>query len=314
MQVLRLVGEATQSRRLTHTHAQAAGGEASQPSQAKATAGSKRPAGGVTAGPAGKANASAPQPKRGRQRQRVEEEEEEEELAFMSPPRAKRSPRRPARGRANKALTLPFLAEGCGEGSDSPAPAAAAPQPPPLPGGKSRRSLPFAATAEAPAAAAAAAADAAAALAGSQAPASQSSAALLTLVLFDEADNLPEQDRGFAAALSSLIPDTKRPILLTLDGAQLPQALAAAGVQQLSLQAPSHEQLLRLLALVCEAEGCRVALQELSTIVDAQVGGSGVLSVGWPRDREGAGQQAGLSAALKMTHPTAATAICRVGI
>jgi len=97
----------------------------------------------------------------------------------------------------------------------------------------------------------------------------------LTLVLFDEADTLLEQDRGFAGTLAALIPDSKRPILLTL-GSSSPTAVSSApGVKLVSLSRPTHEQLLRLLVLVCAAEEASASVRQLSAIADAQVGGAG---------------------------------------
>ncbi|GIL84852.1 hypothetical protein Vretifemale_13435, partial [Volvox reticuliferus] len=81
-----------------------------------------------------------------------------------------------------------------------------------------------------------------------------SSGASMTLMLFDEVDVLPEEDKGFMGALVSIIQQSKRPIILTAGpGGQLSPALRALGLQELSFQPASETQLLRTVAMVCAA-------------------------------------------------------------
>jgi hypothetical protein len=102
----------------------------------------------------------------------------------------------------------------------------------------------------------------------------------MTLVLFDEADSLLESDRGFLAALPGLIRDSRRPIVLCLNEARLPAVLAgvAAGVQvqQAMLLRPQPGELLRLLVLVLAAEGRRgFGLRQVREVMTAHVSGCG---------------------------------------
>lgn len=41
----------------------------------------------------------------------------------------------------------------------------------------------------------------------------------MTLLLFEEVDLLPDEDRGFAAAVAQMVAESKRPILLTANSA-----------------------------------------------------------------------------------------------
>eukprot|EP00798_Chlamydomonas_sp_ICE-L_P014765 gene14765-20816_t len=75
-----------------------------------------------------------------------------------------------------------------------------------------------------------------------------------TLMLFEEADVLVDEDRGFASMLAALVQDSKRPIVICVNTPGAPPALAAIGVTVLRFQPPSEPDLIRLAALVCAAE------------------------------------------------------------
>lgn len=98
-----------------------------------------------------------------------------------------------------------------------------------------------------------------------------------TLVVFDEADTLLDTDRGFLAALPSLIRDSRRPIVLCCNGPELPPGLSSSGggggarVQSITLLRPPAEELVRLLVLVATAEGSAVTLQHVRQLVSTHV-------------------------------------------
>ncbi|GFH23742.1 p-loop containing nucleoside triphosphate hydrolase protein, partial [Haematococcus lacustris] len=76
-----------------------------------------------------------------------------------------------------------------------------------------------------------------------------------TLILCEEVDLLLDEDKGFYAALVTLISDTKRPMILTLNSSQIPPALLSLGLTQLHFSPPSPSMLLRTACLVACAEG-----------------------------------------------------------
>ncbi|CAG9460249.1 unnamed protein product [Pedinophyceae sp. YPF-701] len=85
--------------------------------------------------------------------------------------------------------------------------------------------------------------------------ATQSRQSAKTAVVFEEIDVLAEHDRGFAAALASLIHNTKRPIILTARHAHPSAArdVAARFLPRLRFAPPSHADIARRLAVVCGA-------------------------------------------------------------
>ncbi|GLI67141.1 hypothetical protein VaNZ11_011351, partial [Volvox africanus] len=81
-----------------------------------------------------------------------------------------------------------------------------------------------------------------------------SSRGCVTLMLFDEVDVLPEEDKGFLGALVSIIQESKRPIILTAGpGSNLSPQLRALGLQNLVFHPAPEPQLLRTVAMVCAA-------------------------------------------------------------
>ncbi|KAK9833435.1 hypothetical protein WJX81_005331 [Elliptochloris bilobata] len=87
-----------------------------------------------------------------------------------------------------------------------------------------------------------------------------------TVVVFEEIDNLADADRGFLAALATLIADSKRPIVLMSNAAALPAALARARLRHLPFKRPSLSAAVRVLAGVCADEGALPEPAALQTL------------------------------------------------
>jgi hypothetical protein len=89
----------------------------------------------------------------------------------------------------------------------------------------------------------------------------------LTLVLFDDFDVLLDTDKGFLSVLLPLISESRSPIVMTGSSPVLPGPLAnATAVQRLEVGRPEPWEVLRLLVLVCVAEGREVPLGQLQKI------------------------------------------------
>jgi hypothetical protein len=115
---------------------------------------------------------------------------------------------------------------------------------------------------------------AAAAATQSQQQAQQQQPRAQSLVLFDEADVLLCHDRGFVSALPPLIRSARCPIVLVFGQPAPPAGLEGLPMRRVELRAPGAGDLLRLLALVCVAEGvpagaCQLA--QLQGILGSQV-------------------------------------------
>ncbi|GAX80707.1 hypothetical protein CEUSTIGMA_g8142.t1 [Chlamydomonas eustigma] len=89
------------------------------------------------------------------------------------------------------------------------------------------------------------------------------------LVLFEGVDLLHDADRGFLAALSEIIEESKRPLVLTMNSPHLPAPLEGKGITVLPFKPPCATELLRLVALVSAGEG--VGHQASSEILDSRV-------------------------------------------
>ncbi|PNH05280.1 ATPase family AAA domain-containing protein 5 [Tetrabaena socialis] len=110
-----------------------------------------------------------------------------------------------------------------------------------------------------------------------------------TLMLFDEVDVLPDEDRGFMAALVSIIQESKRPIILTAGLSPLPPPLRNLSLQELHFQPPTQAQMLRAVALACAAAVDHHAPRRPQGPTAEVVDLSGSAGVGGPPRADGGG-------------------------
>ncbi|EFJ47157.1 hypothetical protein VOLCADRAFT_105211 [Volvox carteri f. nagariensis] len=224
-QLLRMVGEATKSRRLVHGLAVGGGGGGG------AQMGGK---GVLPAAGAGGGGGTAA--KGGRRGQRE------------APGRGRRGGAGAGRRASRKAVALD---------GDSASPASSLSSPSPVKRRRGGRAGGAGGGAAAAAARLFGTTDAAAAPAATATAAPNAApadgAGSVTLMLFDEVDILPDEDKGFAGALLSIIQQSKRPIILTAGRGQLPPALCSLGLQELQFQPAAEEQILRTVVMACAA-------------------------------------------------------------
>eukprot|EP00729_Bicosta_minor_P011316 gene11316-17934_t len=87
-----------------------------------------------------------------------------------------------------------------------------------------------------------------------------------TVVLIEDIDTIFEEDRGFWAALESLIKSSKKPIVLT-STSQTPEIPIKSAVERLSFKRPAVDALLAHLRLLCKCEGIETSDSELRHII-----------------------------------------------
>ena len=87
-----------------------------------------------------------------------------------------------------------------------------------------------------------------------------------TVVLIEDIDTIFEEDRGFWAALESLIKSSKKPIVLT-STVHNPEIPLKSNFERLSFKRPSVESLLVHLRLLCKCEGIAASDPELRHVI-----------------------------------------------